>query len=291
MSMTNRLPALRITQDHIAPVCRNDWASVAAEILTTSDSRPYDFRFEGQALYLCFGLLGRRKDSVVKVDGEKPTRFVEIANRFHVVPGGARFEGFSVPETTQRFVQIYLDQRPGAIHPEIDLSEIAPRLAAMDSQVFSTARKFEAAVLNPNPLGKLYGETLACGLAIELLRWQHTNRNLFRSHQGGLSSHQVHQVTSFVHEHLADDISLTVLANLARLSPWHFCRAFKQTFGIPPHRWVNSLRIERAKELLACPTLSITDVALCTGFAGSPQFARSFRMATGCTPSKYRKQL
>ncbi|HYO83000.1 MAG TPA: AraC family transcriptional regulator [Bryobacteraceae bacterium] len=284
------LPQLQIAQKHVSAERRRDWQGVAAEILVTSDSRPYDFHFEGPALYLCFGLSGRRKDSVVKVDGEKPTRFVEIANRFHVVPSGARFEGYSVPDTSQRFLQVYLDGQPGALDPEIDLAAISPRLAAADPALLVTARKIEAAILTPEPLGRLYGQTLACVLAIELLEWQRSKSRLFRTHSGGLSPNQAHRVTSFIRDHLADDVSLTALANLAGISPWHFCRAFKRTFGIPPHRWVNSLRVERAKELLACPTLSITDVALATGFAGSSQFARVFRAVTGCSPSEYREQ-
>lgn len=284
------LPALEIAQSHLSPERRNDWKGISAEMLITSDPRPYDFRFNGDALYLCFGLGGRRKDSVVKVDGEKPTRFIDIADRFHVVPKGACFEGYSVPDTPQRFVQVYLDQRAGALHPEIDLRDISPRLAASDPALMATARKLEAAILNPTPLTKLYAETLGCLVAIELLQWQRNNRNLFRTRRGGLTAQQTQRITSFVQEHLSEDLSLTALANLAGLSPWHFCRAFKATFGLPPHRWLNAQRVERAKELLACPTLSITDVALCVGFAGSSHFSRAFRTALGCSPSDYRRQ-
>ncbi len=159
------LPALQIRQDHVVPTRRTDWSGVAAELLTTSDARAYDFVFDGPALYLCFGLSGRRKDSVVRIDGERPTHFTEIANRFHVVPAGARFEGFSVPATSQRMVQIYFDAGAGALHPEIDLTEIAPRLAAADTALIATAHKFEAALSAPGPLSQLYGETLGCTLA------------------------------------------------------------------------------------------------------------------------------
>src|SRR3712207_7505414 len=112
------LPALRIRQEHVAPSHRAEWSGVSAELLTTSDLRAYDFVFDGPALYLCFGLSGRRKDSVVSIDGERPTRFDEVANRFHAVTAGARFEGFSVPATPQRFGQAYLHALPVALHPD-----------------------------------------------------------------------------------------------------------------------------------------------------------------------------
>lgn len=286
--MMDELPALRIRQDHVAPSLRTNWSGVAAELLTTSDARSYDFKFDGTALYLCFGLSGRRKDSVVTVEGEKATRFIEIANRFHVVPARSTFEGYSVPDTTQRFVQIYLDPRSGALNPEIDLTQIAPRLAASDATLMETARKFEGAITAPRPLGRLYGETLGCAIAIELLRFQRGNRDFDRPTKGGLSARQFNVVTAFIRDHLTEEIGLVHLAALVDLSPWHFCRAFKQSTGVPPHRWVNRLRIERAKELLDDRALSVTDIGAAVGFAGSSQFSRVFRAMAGLTPTAYR---
>jgi AraC family transcriptional regulator len=287
------LPALRIRQEHVAPSRRAEWSGVSAELLTTSDLRAYDFVFDGPALYLCFGLSGRREDSVVTVDGERPTRFVEIANRFHVVPAGARFEGFSVPATPQRLVQVYLDTRAGALHPDIDLGEIAPRLAALDAPLVATARKFEAALSAPDaaPLGRLYGETLGCALAVEILRWQRGNRDFARPVRGGLSAPQLRRVTAFIEGHLADEIGLVQLADLVGLSPWHFCRAFKRSTGVPPHRFLVQSRVERAKRLLADRGASVTEVALALGFGGSTQFARAFRAAVGSSPREYRDRL
>ncbi len=285
------LPALQIRQDHVAPSSRAEWSGVSAELLTTSDLRGYDFVFDGPALYLCFGLSGRREDSVVTVDGERATRFTEIADRFHVVPAGARFSGFSVPATPQRFVQVYLDTRVGALHPDIDLGEIAPRLAALDAPLIATARKFEAALSAPVPLGRLYGETLGCALAIEILRWQRQNRDFARPARGGLSARQLQRVTAFIEDHLAEEIGLSQLAGLVDLSPWHFCRSFKRSTGVPPHRFLVRSRIERAKSLLADRSVSVTEVALTLGFGGSTQFARAFRAAVGLSPREFRDRL
>jgi AraC family transcriptional regulator len=285
------LPALQIRQDHVAPSRRADWSGVSAELLTTLDVRAYDFVFDGPALYLCFGLSGRRKESVVTIDGERATSFIEIANRFHVVPAGARFEGFSVPATPQRFVQVYLSTRPDALHPDIDLSEVAPRLAAVDASLVATARKFETALSRPALLDRLYGETLGCALAIEVLRWQRGNSDFARPARGGLSTRQLRRVTTFIEDHLPEEIGLVPLADLVGLSPWHFCRAFKQSTGVSPHRFLVQTRIERAKRLLADRTVSVTQVALAVGFGGSTQLARAFRATVGVSPRKYRSSL
>ena len=95
----------------------------------------------------------------------------------------------------------------------------------------------------------------------------------------------------FMEEHLAEDISLDVLADMVRLSPYHFLRSFKRSFGEPPHRYWTTQRIERAKALLANPHASITEVAFDVGFSGTSAFSGSFHRITGQTPTDYRRSL
>ena len=78
-------------------------------------------------------------------------------------------------------------------------------------------------------------------------------------------------------------------AQLVRLSPYYFCRAFKQSFGLPPHRYHNRRRIELAKTLLAKLTPSVTEIGLAVGFSETSSFTAAFRKATGLTPTGYRR--
>jgi len=98
-------------------------------------------------------------------------------------------------------------------------------------------------------------------------------------------------VTSYIEEHLAEPISLASLAELVGLSTYHFCRAFKQSVGMPPHRYHTRQRIERAKALLAKPALSVTEIGLAMGFSETSSFTAAFRKATGFTPSAYHRSL
>jgi AraC-like DNA-binding protein len=108
---------------------------------------------------------------------------------------------------------------------------------------------------------------------------------------GGLADWQAKRTAEYIEAHLADPISLANLAAIARLSPYHFARAFKRSFGMPPHRLHTARRIERAKTLLAQPTLSITEIALEVGFGETSSFTAAFRRLVGCTPSSYRRSL
>jgi AraC family transcriptional regulator len=107
----------------------------------------------------------------------------------------------------------------------------------------------------------------------------------------GLPPAGLRRVRDHIEAHLGEDTSLHTLAGLAGLSPHHFCRAFKESTGLPPHQYVLWRRIERAKALLADGRLSVTEVALAAGFSGPSQFAHAFRRFTGRAPSAYRKSL
>jgi AraC family transcriptional regulator len=106
---------------------------------------------------------------------------------------------------------------------------------------------------------------------------------------GGLAGWQRKRVLEFIEEHLSETISLSTLSTLARLSPYHFVRAFRQTLGMPPHRYHVRRRVERAKILLADRT--VTDVALAVGYAETSSFSSGFRRVTGMSPTEFRRAL
>jgi AraC-like DNA-binding protein len=80
----------------------------------------------------------------------------------------------------------------------------------------------------------------------------------------GLAAWQQLVVMAYIERHIAESITVRALARFVYLSSSRFCRAFKQSFGIPPHRYVVQQRIERAKALLASSAWSITENRSCT---------------------------
>jgi len=84
-------------------------------------------------------------------------------------------------------------------------------------------------------------------------------------------------------------LTLTELAAVVGMNPHHFCRAFKQSTGCPPHRYVLNRRVERAKRLLTEDHLPLAEIGLTVGFQNQSHFTTVFHRLTGVTPKTYRK--
>ena len=87
------------------------------------------------------------------------------------------------------------------------------------------------------------------------------------------------------------DLSLQALANESGYSRVHFVRMFRAATGYSPHNYLLDLRLERARELLNNPSLSLIDIALDCGFSSHSHMSRLFHKSVGVTPSAYRRSL
>lgn len=85
-----------------------------------------------------------------------------------------------------------------------------------------------------------------------------------------------------------EDWPVRRLARVSGVSAAHFARSFRQAFGVPPHRYLLTRRIERATTLLRDTELSITEIAFQTGWGSLGTFGRIFRDVTGETPGAVR---
>jgi transcriptional regulator of acetoin/glycerol metabolism len=108
-----------------------------------------------------------------------------------------------------------------------------------------------------------------------------------RAH-GGLSAGAMRRVRDYVEAHLSESIDLTMLAAAAGLSMHHFARQFKQSAGVPPHRYLTQKRVERAQKMLAQTDLSLSEIAYAAGFSDQSHLARHFRHILGTTPRDFR---
>jgi AraC family transcriptional regulator len=101
---------------------------------------------------------------------------------------------------------------------------------------------------------------------------------------------KIHEVQLFLAQNLAQDVDLNAIAAHASLSPYYFTRQFTAMVGMPPYRYLITLRIKRAAELLLESDLTVTQILHRVGFHSPSHFTTTFRRHMGMSPTDYRRR-
>jgi AraC-like DNA-binding protein len=108
--------------------------------------------------------------------------------------------------------------------------------------------------------------------------------------QRGLPARMLRRIEEYIDVHLDRSLTVEELSSHLGISPSYFARSFRSSVGLTPHAYVMHRRLLRAQELLASTELSLTDIALTTGFADQSHFCRRFHEITGVPPRAFRLQ-
>jgi AraC family transcriptional regulator len=161
-----------------------------------------------------------------------------------------------------------------------------------DSLLESILRSLLVEIQAPTRYGALLADGLAATLAARLIhRYAGLNcdSSPARSHGRGLDPRRLKRVCEFIAANLDRELRLNQLARVACLSRCHFARAFKQATGHTVHQYLTTVRLERAKELLAANESSIADIALQCSFSSQANFTKAFVRSLGISPGRYRR--
>ena len=269
------------------------WSGVQVETVQVMRHTPFEYGFQARCHLLIAAELAERYDGETFVEGLPRSTLRDFTHKLTFVPAGHDFRGWQRPRALTRTTYFYIDPRGPLADPALRFIEIEfkPRLFFYDRDLWETALKLKSLVENPGSMQPQYAEALGIVLTHELVRINGEAGHCGPVSRGGLAPWQQNRVAAYIEERVADDIPLATLAELARLSPYHFSRSFKHSFGMPPHRYHANRRIERAKHLLANRELSVTAIALDVGFSETSTFSAVFHRLTGQTPSRYRRNL
>ena len=249
-----------------------------------------DVGWHNSHVIMCLG-----GSSVVRVSGGAGNaRCVVEPGRIFIFPGGCRNTNISVAGAAWRVVVTELDgarlQRLffGTESPsEVSL---APQLNIDDARLVSILDNMLAEATAGCQCGPLYGESLSLSLAAYVAARYSMWSCGSDASEHGFSSTQAQTVIDYVHAHLRRDLSLLELARATDLSPRHFSRLFRTTFGTTPHRYVIAERVNEAKALLATRRLAIVEIAEALGFADQSHLTNVFRRVTGVSPKRYQRE-
>jgi AraC family transcriptional regulator len=264
------------------------WDGMAAEIVHATRRERLEFRFRGTRHLLVLCEQGVRSDGDTFVEGLPRSTQRDVTRKLTFVPAGRTYQEWHEPRVLTRIVYFYFDPASLPV-PAVAPAPLAPRLLFEDTTLFDTALKLSGLIETTGADNSPYFEALGTVLAHELARINSGTQRSEAPAKGGLAAWQQRLVTAYIEDHLAEPISLATLARLVGLSPYYFCRAFKQSLGLPPHRYHNHRRMERAKLLLAKPAPSVTDIGLTVGYSETSSFTAAFHKTTGLTPTAFRR--
>jgi AraC family transcriptional regulator len=289
-------PELKVLDVHPAEVARRHlmaWNGMHADTVQVVRNEPFEFSYRGPFHLLIAAERVERVDGETSLEGLPPSSARTINHKMTFVPAGRELHGWQKPRSLARVTCFYINPLAPLLDPQLGFAkvEFKPQLHFFDQDLWETAMKLRAQVESAEFGRQPYTEALSLVLLHELLRINNGSAAPEPIVYGGLAAWQQKRVADFIEEHLSEEIPLLTLAALANLSPYHFSRAFRQSFAMPPHRYHISRRIERAKCMLANIALSVTEVGQKLGFSESSAFASTFRKFTNSSPSDFRRSL
>jgi AraC-like DNA-binding protein len=163
---------------------------------------------------------------------------------------------------------------------------LSPDLGFEDPIIMNAARGIAREIDDQNPVSTMLTESYIGAIFAQLVRKQ---RFIAPTRKGGLTSSHLTRIIECIDQDLTAELSLSQLAEKIGFSVPHFCRAFRQSVGCPPHTFIVRRRLAQAQNLLRETQLSLTDIALSCGFASSSHFSNAFRRLIGTTPLSYRQ--
>jgi AraC family transcriptional regulator len=207
-----------------------------------------------------------------------------------VIPAGTPAWQHSTRITMFRELVLEFEPRKilEACHLPFDLSTVfAPRFMSPNPNLLRIAELMAAECEPGKPVDVLYGDSLSLALLIALSRRSRVSSP--RDFRGGLAPWQLKRSLDYLESRLSENVTIKALADLARLSPSYYVRAFKTSIGTTPHRWLHDLRIRRVQQLLLDTRSPVGRIALETGFADQAHLTRVFRQVTGESPGAWRR--
>lgn len=211
-------------------------------------------------------------------------------NRLSCIPAGSSGKLHFKIEANIASLLLFPPGRLTNMMPEGTGASLTPFVMTDDERMCSIFEmiEHEISVAGDDKPGHI--ETLCRALAGYLASYS-TEEAAARGKRLAMAPVRLKRVLDFVDENLAGPISLTDMAAVAELSPYHFGRVFKYATGKSPYQQLIYCRIVRSQILLAGTERSIIDIAIACSFPTQAHFSTAFSRQTGMSPSRYRSTI
>jgi len=238
--------------------------------------------------------LGNSIDVAARIGDERFEQTLE-PGAITIVPAGLSMHWQFYDTAQNDTLHLYVDPhflRTTAESLDVDYGQIsiAPQFGIRDEHIHHIGMSLHHELKDANVVGRLYADSLAKALAMQLVRRYSYLQDLQTS-RGGMAPRKLRKAIEFINSNLDEEeeaVALAAVADEVQMSYSHFSRAFKQSMGVSPNVYMTEQRIARAKKLLSETDLRIADIALRTGFASQSHFTSTFRKLVWTTPKAFR---
>ena len=158
-----------------------------------------------------------------------------------------------------------------------------------DPIVKSLGAALQPALAAPEHANRLFLEHVLRAMSLHLATTYGGMKSRSKPLSGGLAVWQEKRAKEMLVADLSGNTPVAHIAQACGLSISQFTRAFKQSTGVAPHRWLILHRVETAKRRVADRSMRLADVALACGFADQSHLTRVFASHTGLTPAEWRR--
>src|SRR5262245_12055108 len=195
--------------------------------------------------------LGPAVDVSASIGGESFTRSLKPGDCI-IVPAGMPLRWHQLQAMPNRMLLLYLHPnflRNTAESIDVDYAQIsiAPQFGIRDEHIRHVGLSLHCELKQSNAIGRLYADSLAQVLAMQLVRRYSYLKDLQISH-GGMAPRKLRKAIEFINENLDKEqtVASTAVADAVHMSYFHFSRAFKQSTGVTPNVYITEQRIDRA---------------------------------------------
>ena len=253
-----------------APIPREDAYLIALQLRPCHN---HDLYFDGRRVQPKNFLGG-----VTTIFDLRTSPVADIRDPFHSIM-------FYLPRTTLK-----------AMAHEIGMTHVndlrhQPGVSVEDPVVRGLLSALLPVISKPEEAHPLFLDHLASALVAHVVNRYGDSNVSPNSPRGGLSRWQKRRVKEMMSESLHKEITLAELANECGLSVRHFARTFRQSTGVTPHQWLLKYRVNYARELMRHRGLSLSEIALASGFADQSHFSRVFTSILGTSPGAWRRAM
>ena len=251
--------------------------------------RPHRFEMRRQYHQFVLYRQGSVSDGEVSIDGLRLAGPRALDQFIDFIPAGSLFEGWTGERARVGYVLVSVDedQLAKACPSYRVQADLKPLISCHDGFLRGLLERLDH-VVRRGRTDTLYLETLVMLLMQEVCSLQQLPE-VAPVNTGELGLAQRQRLTDYIEASLANEVRLADLSNIVNLSPYHFSRVFRRTFGMSPYQYLLLCRVNRAKHLISTTDRSLLDIALETGLAGASQFSRAFRRIVGQSPSELRR--